>query len=107
MRDVRTSGKKPSSSIVYWMRDRLARKSEVAGCVNVSDELAATAIREACKGNFAFVNLIIQKVESQDVTREEAMLQIESFYNTVKRHVTDPAVLAKIATDLAKHQERI
>lgn len=96
-----------SGSVVHWMRMRLRRPSKVKGCVNIADEIANVVIQKAKEGEFNFVNLLIQRCESQDLTREEALVQIEHFYNTVKRHVTDQKVLQKISQDLTKYKERL
>lgn len=96
-----------SGSIVHWMRQRLRGKSGIKGCVNIADEVAKVVIDKAKAGEFNFVNLLIQRCESQDLTREEALVQIEQFYNTVQRHVKDQKVLQKISQDLAKYKERI
>lgn len=95
-----------SGSVVVCIRERLKRDSEESDCTTMADEIAKVAIDKARDGEFNFVNLIIQQVESQDLTREEASVQIETFYTTVKKHVTDQAILAKIATDLAHYKER-
>lgn len=96
-----------SGSVVYWLRRRLKRKSYNKGCFTIADEIAGVVIDKALDGEFNFVNLLIQKIESHDLTREEAMIQIEQFYNTVRRHVKDQATLANISRDLAQYKERL
>jgi hypothetical protein len=96
-----------SGSVVYWLRERLRQKSYKADCYTIADEIAKVCVDKACGGEFNFVNLIIQKVESQDLTREEALVQIEQFYNVIKRHVKDEAMLAKIAHDLSNYKDRL
>lgn len=97
----------PSGSVVFWLKQRLKRKSYKNECVTIADEIAEVMIDKALGGDFPFVNLIIQRVESQDLTREEAMVQIEQFYSTIKKHVKDAAALAAIAQDLSRYKERL
>lgn len=73
----------------------------------MADEIAMVMVEKAIGGDFPFVNLIIQKVESEDLTREEALVQVEQFYSTIKRHVKDQATLAKIAQDLSHYKDRL
>jgi ribosomal protein L31E len=96
-----------SGSVVYWLRERLKRKSYVDDCITVADEIAKVVVEKACQGEFNFINLIVQKVESNDLTREEALVQVEQFYNTCRRHVKDQPTLAKIAQDLSQYKDRL
>lgn len=102
-----TPVKPRSGSVVYWLRERLRAKSYKDDCYTIADEIAKVCVDKATGGEFNFVNLIIQQVESQDLTREEALTQIEYFYNTVKRYVKDQPTLAKIAQDLSNYKERL
>lgn len=103
-------GKPPGTgSVVSWLKHRLSGPpingysklgSTKLRLRCLAHELSETIIKRAQKGDFKFIQLLVEKTESQAVTEEQVNAAIDRFHNIVKKYVRDPKILEKIARDM-------
>lgn len=96
-------GRPPGTgSIVKWLRDRLQgpafRRPDRYLCL--AQELADIILRQANRGNYKFLELLLDKAEHRRITEEEMQAEVERVFDVVCSHVQDPEVRAAIARDL-------
>jgi hypothetical protein len=96
-------GRPPGSgSIVAWLKKRLQGPAlkRPDKFVSLAQELADVIVRQAKRANYNFVQLLIDRAESRQLTEEEMMDHTEKVYNVVCKYVDDPEVRKNIARDL-------
>ncbi len=103
-------GKPPGSgSVVKWLKERLAgpalRRPDMFA--SLAQELANMILKHASRGNYNFVQLLLDKAESKQLTEEEVAQHVENVFNIVTKYVTDKEALANIARDLGVQAENL
>lgn len=93
-----------SGSIVHWLKKRLAgaasTKERRRKFRSLADELAAVILDKAERGKFQYLRMLLERADASLLTEDDMREQIERVYRVVRRYVTDPQILANIATDL-------
>ncbi len=96
-------GKPPGSgSIVNWLKKRLAGAAfqRPDKYLTLAEELAHVILKQAKRGNYNFMHLLLEKAESRQLTEEELAGEVEKFFNVVTKYVHDPETRENIARDL-------
>jgi hypothetical protein len=96
-------GRPPGSgSIVAWLKKRLDGPAikRPDKFISLAQELADVIVRQAKKANYNFVQLLIDRAESRQLTEEEMMRHTEKIFNVVCKYVDDPEIRKNIARDL-------
>lgn len=96
-----------NGSIVKWLKKRLEGPSynSPEKFVNLAHELSDVILRQAQRGNYNFIYLLLEKAESKQMTEDDLNSEIERFFNVVTKHVSDKAVCEAIARDLGLDNE--
>lgn len=97
------AGRPPGTgSIVKWLKKRLEGPAfrRPDKFVSLAQELANVILKQASKGNYNFVQLLVDRAESRQMTEEEMMSHTEKIFSVCCKYVLEPEVRQNIARDL-------
>jgi hypothetical protein len=89
-----------SGSIVVHLRKAMKEPAVSKKYENTAAELSAVITKKARKGNLGFMQMIVDKTESKQMTREDVNLIIDQVYNVFLRHVKDEKTRSKISASM-------